>query len=51
MKRSNLITPEGATRLRNELADLWKNKRPEVTRALAAAAAEGDRSENAEFPK
>jgi len=49
MKRSNLITPEGATRLRNELADLWKNKRPEVTRALAAAAAEGDRSENAEY--
>ncbi len=49
MARSNLITVEGATRLRNELADLWKNKRPEVTRALAAAAAEGDRSENAEY--
>ncbi len=49
MNRSKLITPEGATRLRNELADLWKNKRPEVTRALAAAAAEGDRSENAEY--
>ena len=28
---------------------LWKKKRPEVTRALAAAAAEGDRSENAEY--
>lgn len=50
MKRSNLITEEGATRLRNELADLWKNKRPEVTKALQAAAAEGDRSENAENP-
>ena len=49
MQRSNLITEEGATRLRNELADLWKNKRPEVTRALQAAAAEGDRSENAEY--
>ena len=49
MKRSNLITEEGATRLRNELADLWKNKRPEVTRAITAAAAEGDRSENAEY--
>lgn len=49
MKRSNLITEEGATRLRNELADLWKNKRPEVTKALQAAAAEGDRSENAEY--
>jgi transcription elongation factor GreB len=49
MKRSNLITEEGATRLRNELSDLWKNKRPEVTRAITAAAAEGDRSENAEY--
>ncbi|PWK47338.1 transcription elongation factor GreB [Pleionea mediterranea] len=49
MNRSNLITPEGATRLRNELADLWKNKRPEVTKAITAAAAEGDRSENAEY--
>ncbi len=49
MKRSNLITEEGATRLRNELADLWKNKRPAVTKALQAAAAEGDRSENAEY--
>jgi transcription elongation factor GreB len=49
MKRSNHITPEGATRLRNELADLWKNQRPEVTKAITAAAAEGDRSENAEY--
>ena len=49
MKRSNLITEEGATRLRNELSDLWKNQRPEVTRAITAAAAEGDRSENAEY--
>ena len=49
MKRSNHITLEGATRLRNELADLWKNQRPEVTKAITAAAAEGDRSENAEY--
>lgn len=28
---------------------LWTKRRPEVTRALAAAAAEGDRSENAEY--
>ncbi|AOE50638.1 transcription elongation factor GreB [Kangiella sediminilitoris] len=49
MKRSNLITAAGATRLRNELAHLWKNLRPEVTRAINAAAAEGDRSENAEY--
>lgn len=49
MKRSNLITSAGATRLRNELSHLWKNKRPEVTRAINVAAAEGDRSENAEY--
>jgi len=49
MKRSNLITPQGATKLRNELSDLWKNQRPEVTKAITAAAAEGDRSENAEY--
>ncbi len=49
MKRSVLITEEGATRLRNELADLWKRQRPEVTKAITAAAAEGDRSENAEY--
>lgn len=51
MKRSNLITAAGAVRLRNELAHLWKNLRPEVTRAINAAAAEGDRSENAEHIK
>ena len=32
-----------------EEAYLWKIKRPEVTRILSAAAAEGDRSENAEY--
>ena len=44
-----LITREGFERLRDELNFLWKEKRPEVVRALAAAAAEGDRSENAEY--
>lgn len=48
-KSSNYITPEGAEALRRELDDLWKTKRPEVTRAVAAAAAQGDRSENAEY--
>lgn len=33
----------------DEFNQLWKVKRPEVTAALAAAAAEGDRSENAEY--
>ena len=42
------ITPAGHAALSQELAGLW-DKRAEVTRALAAAAAEGDRSENAEY--
>jgi transcription elongation factor GreB len=46
---SKYITPQGKVRLQNELDNLWKTRRPEVTRALAAAAAEGDRSENAEY--
>jgi len=46
---SPYITPEGATRLREEAQYLWRQLRPEVVRALAAAAAEGDRSENAEY--
>lgn len=44
-----LITREGHARLRAELDELWRVKRPEVVKALAAAAAEGDRSENAEY--
>ena len=46
---SPYITAEGAARLREELQQLWKVERPEVVRALSAAAAEGDRSENAEY--
>ena len=44
-----LITREGHDRLKAELDDLWRARRPEVVKALAAAAAEGDRSENAEY--
>lgn len=44
-----LITREGHARLKAELDELWRVRRPEVVRALAAAAAEGDRSENAEY--
>ncbi len=36
-------------KLVEELDYLWRKQRPEVTRALSAAAAEGDRSENAEY--
>ncbi|MDE2408661.1 MAG: transcription elongation factor GreB, partial [Xanthomonadaceae bacterium] len=39
----------GHARLKAELDDLWRVRRPEVVKALAAAAAEGDRSENAEY--
>lgn len=46
---SPYITPEGAQALRDELKHLWQRERPEVVKALAAAAAEGDRSENAEY--
>ncbi|MCY7312483.1 MAG: transcription elongation factor GreB [Pseudoxanthomonas sp.] len=48
-KSTALITREGHGRLREELEDLWRVRRPEVVRALSAAAAEGDRSENAEY--
>ncbi len=44
-----LITAQGHARLKAELDALWRVQRPEVVRALAAAAAEGDRSENAEY--
>ena len=45
---SPYITPDGYQRLESELQALWDRRR-EVTKALAAAAAEGDRSENAEY--
>ena len=46
---SKFITPTGVERLRSELNHLWKELRPQVTAAVAAAAAQGDRSENAEY--
>jgi len=46
---SKYATPEGARRLRAELDHLWRVERPSVTRAVAEAAAQGDRSENAEY--
>ena len=48
-KSTALVTAEGHARLKTELDELWRLRRPEVVRALAAAAAEGDRSENAEY--
>jgi transcription elongation factor GreB len=46
--KSPYITAEGYRRLHDEQQSLWK-KRREVVRHLSAAAAEGDRSENAEY--
>ncbi|MGE5242274.1 MAG: transcription elongation factor GreB [Bacteroidota bacterium] len=48
-KSSPYITPDGAKRLRDELDHLWRVKRPQVTQAVSEAAAQGDRSENAEY--
>jgi transcription elongation factor GreB len=46
---TSIITRAGFERLKAELDELWHVRRPEVVKALAAAAAEGDRSENAEY--
>jgi transcription elongation factor GreB len=48
-KGSKFITPAGAARLRDELDHLWRVLRPQVTQAVQEAAAQGDRSENAEY--
>ena len=49
MEKKIYITPRGARQLREELAYLWRDKRPLVTEQVRAAAALGDRSENAEY--
>jgi transcription elongation factor GreB len=46
---SKYITPQGARRLEEELDLLWREERPRVTQAVSEAAAQGDRSENAEY--
>ncbi|HXC58251.1 MAG TPA: transcription elongation factor GreB [Steroidobacteraceae bacterium] len=46
---SKYVTPAGHARLRTELDQLWRVERPQVTLAVSAAAAQGDRSENAEY--
>ena len=49
MKKSNYITRAGWDRLDKELKFLWKDERPKITRSVSEAAAQGDRSENAEY--
>jgi len=46
---SKIITPDGMQQLRDELNQLWRVERPKVTQAVSEAAAQGDRSENAEY--
>ncbi|HEY4210422.1 MAG TPA: transcription elongation factor GreB [Steroidobacteraceae bacterium] len=46
---SKYITADGARRLKAELDELWRVERPRVTQAVSEAAAQGDRSENAEY--
>jgi len=48
-KSSPYITRQGYDDLKKELSMLWKEKRPEVTQKVSEAAAQGDRSENAEY--
>ncbi len=48
-KASKHITPEGERKLTKEIQYLWKVERPQVTARVAEAAAQGDRSENAEY--
>ncbi len=46
---SRYITPEGEKALREELHQLWKVERPQVTSAVHEAAKNGDRSENGDY--
>lgn len=43
------ITPQGAAKLQEELIRLRTESRPKVVQEVADAAAQGDRSENAEY--
>lgn len=48
-KEKNYITPLGFSRLQAELHTLSRVERPEVTKTVAWAASNGDRSENADY--
>ncbi len=49
MEKNNYISPKGHQKLVDELNDLLKVERPEVTRLVQWAASNGDRSENADY--
>ena len=46
---TNIITEEGHTALKQELDQLWRVTRPEITQKVSWAASLGDRSENADY--
>jgi transcription elongation factor GreB len=48
-KGNNYITPTGFKKLKDELEQLLLNERPELTKTIAWAASNGDRSENADY--
>ena len=45
------LTPEGARKLQDELKHLLHSERPRVVQEVSEAAAQGDRSENAEYTR
>jgi transcription elongation factor GreB len=49
VRDASYITREGAKRLQDELAELRARQRPKIVQEVADAAAQGDRSENAEY--
>ena len=49
MEKNNYITPNGYKKLVEELEQLLRIERPEVTKLVQWAASNGDRSENADY--
>jgi transcription elongation factor GreB len=49
MNQNRLISQEGMEKLRQEWEELFREERPRLLLEIAAAAEQGDRSENAEY--
>ena len=49
IQKNNYITPKGHQKLLDELEQLLRVERPEVTKLVQWAASNGDRSENADY--
>jgi len=48
-KKTAYITSQGYQRMTEELRYLWREERPRITQSVSEAAAQGDRSENADY--